>query len=337
MTEPVETAELAAFAKVIETRSLSRAAAELGLPRATLSRRLGRLEERLGARLVRRSTRSLTPTEAGESLYRHARIVLDAVRNAEDSVRRVDDAVRGDLRVSLPPIVTPSFRTLLCGFAERYPEVRLQVHFSTRHVDLRRDGYDVAMRATTEPEPGLIARPLSREPMLCVAAPSYIAQHGELRRRQDLTRHRCLMGFSRGELPQSHWVFRGGSRLHLEGTFFSNDLELLRDAALRGLGIAYLPLMIVYQALESGALVPILPDTLRGEALIAVVYAEREFVPPAVRAFVDAIVEWAPGELGRQVPSCCREAAKEVGTRARVERAPAAGKKRRVKRAAVAS
>jgi DNA-binding transcriptional LysR family regulator len=340
MTEPVETAELAAFAKVIETRSLSRAAAELGLPRATLSRRLGRLEERLGARLLRRSTRSLTPTDAGESLYRHARIVLDAVRNAEDSVRRVDDAVRGDLRVSVPPIVTPSFRELLCGFAERYPEVRLQVHFSTRHVDLRRDGYDVAMRASTEPEPGLIARPLSREPLLCVASPSYLAQHGQLRRRQDLTRHRCLMGFSRGELPQSYWVFRGGSRLHLEGAFFSNDLELLRDAALRGLGIAYLPLMLLYPALESGTLVPVLPDTLRGEALFAVVYAEREFVPPAVRAFVDAVVAWAPTELGRQVPQRCREAMAEAAPATRGERAPrprAVAKKRRVKPAAVAS
>jgi DNA-binding transcriptional LysR family regulator len=337
MTEPVETAELAAFAKVIETRSLSRAAAELGVPRATLSRRLGRLEERLGARLLRRSTRSLTPTDAGESLYRHARIVLDAVRNAEDSVRRVDDAVRGDLRVSVPPIVTPSFRTLLCGFAERYPEVRLQVHFSTRHVDLRRDGYDVAMRATTELEPGLIARPLSREPMLCVAAPSYLAQHAPLRRRQDLTRHRCLMGFTKGELPQAYWVFRGGSRLHLEGALFSNDLELLRDAAVRGLGIAYLPLMVLYPALENGSLVPILPDTLRGEALIAVVYAEREFVPPAVRAFVDAVVEWAPAELGRQVPLGCREAMADTKPQAPAARVPARAKKRRLKRAAVAS
>jgi DNA-binding transcriptional LysR family regulator len=333
MTEPVETAELAAFAKAVETRSLTRAAAELGLPRATLSRRLGRLEERLGARLLRRSTRSLTPTDAGESLYRHARIVLDAVRNAEDSVRRVDDAVRGDLRVSVPPIVTPSFRAMLCGFAVRYPEVRLQVQFSTRHVDLRREGYDVAMRAATEHEPGLIARPLSREPMLCVASPGYIAAHGEVRRRQDLTKHRCLMGFARGELPQSSWVFRGGSRLHLEGAFFSNEPELLRDAAVRGLGIAYLPLMIVYQELESGALVPILPESLRGEALLAVVYAEREFVPPAVRAFVDAIVAWAPAELGRQVPARCREAMTE-----RPSRAPAPGKKkRRLKPAAAAS
>lgn len=116
------------------------------------------------------------------------------------------------------------------------------------------------------------------------------------------------MGFARGELPQSHWAFASGNKLHLDGSFFSNDLELLREASLRGLGIAFLPLMVVHDALMSGDLVPILPDTLHAEALFAVVYPEREFVPPAVRAFVEAVVAWAPAELGRKLPSGCREA-----------------------------
>jgi DNA-binding transcriptional LysR family regulator len=308
MPDPVETAELAAFVQTVDARSLSRAAAELGIPRATLSRRLARLEQRLGARLLRRSTRSLALTDAGESFNRHARIVLEAVAHAEASVRQVDDAVRGSLRVSVPPIVTPSFRSMLCSFAERYPEVRLQVHFTSRIVDLRRDGYDVALRASSDMEPGLIARPLSREPMLAVASPAYLAAHGVPRSRRDLARHRCLMGFARGELPQSHWTFGSGNKVHLEGVFFSNELDLLCDAALRGLGIAFLPLMITHAALQSGALVPVLPDTLYAEALIAVVYPEREFVPPAVRAFVEAVVAWAPGELGRKLPGTCRAA-----------------------------
>ena len=307
MTHPVETAELAAFAKIVEARSLSRAAAELGWPRATLSRRLGRLEQRLGARLLRRTTRSLTLTDAGESFYRHARIALDAVQSAELSVRRIDDAVRGDLRVSVPPLLPTSFRDMLCSFIERYPEVRLQVQSTSRLVDLQRDGYDVALRATGELEPGLIARPLAREPRICVASPAYLERNGTPRTRRDLARHRCLMGFARGELPESHWSFDTGS-LHVEGTLFSNELTLLRDAAVRGLGIAYLPLVLVYADLESGRLRPVLPDTLRGEVTIAVVYAERQFLPPAVRAFVDAVVEWAPTELGRQVPEACREA-----------------------------
>src|SRR3954447_14148924 len=109
MTDPIETAELLAFSRIVDAKSLSRAAAELRVPRATISRRLARLEERLSARLLRRTTRSLVLTDAGEALYRHARIVLDAVGNAEASVRRTDDhVVRGDLRVSVPPMMNRS-------------------------------------------------------------------------------------------------------------------------------------------------------------------------------------------------------------------------------------
>ncbi|HWO08932.1 MAG TPA: LysR substrate-binding domain-containing protein [Polyangiaceae bacterium] len=308
MNDPLETAELLAFSKTVEARSLSRAAAELSIPRATLSRRLARLEERIGARLLRRSTRSLALTDAGEKLYRHARIVLDAVQTAEASVRQVDDAVRGELRVAVPPIATDSFYALLCSFVERYPEVRLSVHVSSRIVDLVRDGYDVALRASTEMEPGIIARTLSREPVLCLAAPAYLTAHGMPRSARDLRSHRCLMGFSRGELPQTHWVFGARGRQHVEGILYSNELNLLRAAALRGLGIAYLPLMLVHEDLRSGALVPVLPDKLRSEALIAVVYPERQFVSPAVRAFVEMVVAWAPEALGKRLPEQCREA-----------------------------
>lgn len=312
MADPLETAELLAFAKAVEARSLSRAAAELGLPRATLSRRLARLEERIGARLLRRTTRSLVLTDAGENLYRHARIVLDAVQTAEASVRQVGDVVRGNLRVSVPPIVTESFRDMLCSFMERYPEVRLSVDFGSRMVDLLRDGYDVALRASTGMEPGLIARQLSREPVLCVASPAYLAQHGWPRSPRELASHRCLMGFARGELPQTQWVFGAAGAQHLEGILHSNELSLLRSAALRGLGIAYLPLTIVHADLAQGSLVAVAPDELRSEARIALVYPEREFVPPAVRAFIEAVAAWAPGSLGLTLPEC-REALSAAG------------------------
>lgn len=308
MTNPLETAEIAAFARAAEVRSLSRAAAELGVPRATLSRRLARLERRLGVRLLRRTTRSLALTDAGESFYRHSRSVLEAVRSAEESVRRVDDAVRGTLRVSVPPLLPPSFCELVCDFMERYPEVKLSIHASSRHVDLRRDGYDVALRAATVLEPGLIARRLGREPVLCVAAPSYLAAHGAPRTRRELAKHRCLMAFSRGELPETDWRFASGGALHVDGIFHSNEIQMLRTAAVRGLGIAYLPLTAVFAELERGALVPVLPKLLRGEAVIALVHLEREFVPPVLRAFIDAVVEWAPRELGRAVPDACRNA-----------------------------
>jgi DNA-binding transcriptional LysR family regulator len=312
MQEPLETAELLAFARTVDARSLSRAAAELGVPRATIGRRLARLEERLGARLLRRTTRSLALTDAGEALYRHARIVLDAVENAEASVRQTDDVVRGDLRVSVPPMMNPSFSAMVCEFAGRYPAVRVHLHGSTRHVDLRRDGYDVAVRASNGPlEPGLVARVLARMPLLAVASPAYLAAHGTPRTRRDLRAHRCLMGFDRDELPQSHWPAAGGGKLHVDGAFFSNEISLVGEAAVRGLGIAVLPLMFVAPFLENGDLVQVLEGVVEASSTISVVYAERELVPPHVRAFVDAVVAWAPDQLTIEIPARCRAAQKK--------------------------
>ena len=299
MNDPVETSELLAFAKTIEAKSLSRAAIELGVPRATISRRLARLEQRLDARLLRRTTRSLALTDAGEALYRHARIVLDAVAHAEASVRRTDDVVRGDLRVSVPPIMPASFYALVCDFAKRYPELRLHMHFSTQHVDLRRGDYDVALRASTELEPGLIARTLARARVVAVASPAYVAEHGTPRSERDLREHRCLMGFTRGEFPQTHWPLRGGGKVHVEGSLFSNEITLLCEAALHGLGIAFLPWIMVGDLVESGALVHVLEGVVETESRVAAVYLEREFVPPQVRAFVDAVAGWAVVGLDR--------------------------------------
>jgi DNA-binding transcriptional LysR family regulator len=296
MADPLETSELLAFAKTVESRSLSRAASELRIPRATVSRRLARLEERLSTRLLRRTTRSMVLTDAGEALYRHARIVLDAVQHAEASVLRTDGAIRGDLRVSAPPIMSRSFYSMICGFARRHPEVRLQVHLSAQIVDLAKGDYDVALRASPDLQPGLVGRVLSREPLIGVAAPSYLAARGTPRSSRDLRSHRCLMGFGGRDVPQTHWPL-GGAKVHVEGSFFSNDMTLLCAAAVDGLGIAVIPMVLVRRFLETGALVQVLPGILESRSQLAVVYLEREFVPPQVRAFVEATVEWA--EVGR--------------------------------------
>ncbi len=297
MSDPVETAELVAFTKTVESKSLSRAAAELRVPRATVSRRLGRLEERLGARLLSRTTRTLVLTDIGEVFYRQACIALEAVRLAQQSVRMTDDVVRGDLRVSVPPVMSVSFHAMLCEFATRYPELRVHVHTSNQLVDILSGGYDVALRASSHIQPGLIARTLFRDPMIAVASPAYLADRGTPRTQRDLRTHRCLLGFARGELPESHWPMVTGGKLHVDGAFFANDIALLCDAALRGLGIALLPRDLVASHLESGALLQVLADIIGAEMQIALVYPERAFLPPQVRAFIDAVAAWVPREL----------------------------------------
>ncbi|WP_313904662.1 LysR family transcriptional regulator [Rhizobium bangladeshense] len=322
----METAELVAFTTTVDTKSLSRAAAELRVPRATVSRRLARLEERLGARLLRRTTRSLVLTDIGEVFYRQACIALEAVRLAEQSVRMTDDVVRGDLRVSVPPMMSVSFHAMLCEFASLYPELRVHVHTANQLVDILHGGYDVALRASSHLQPGLIARTLFRDPMIAVAAPAYLAGHGTPRTQSDLRTHRCLLGFARGELPETHWPMVSGGKLHVDGAFFANDIALLCDAAVSGLGIALLPHNLVAPHLASGALVQVLAGVVGAEMQIALVYPERAFLPPQVRAFIDAVAAWVSRELVANQHSSQREPlgvvtrAKEVAPRSSSKR-----------------
>jgi len=295
MSDPLETAELLAFARVVDAKSLSRAAVELGVPRATIGRRLARLEQRLRTRLLRRTTRSLALTDAGELFYRQARIVLDAVAQAQASVRNTGEVMRGVLRVSIPPVNDDALPAMITSFAKEHPDVRLQVDASTRIVDLLREGYDLALRASMAMSPGLIARTIQRDKVIAVASPEYLAKYGTPRSIKDLRKHRCLTGFARGELPQGMWRL-GRSEVHVESAFSSNDIRLLREAAVRGVGIALLPRFLVSHLLEIGALVQVLPGVVEAENRLAVVYPEREFLPRHVRAFIDVLVQWKPGQ-----------------------------------------
>jgi DNA-binding transcriptional LysR family regulator len=297
MSEPIETAELLAFARTVEAKSLSRAAAELRVPRATLSRRLARLEHRLSTRLLLRTTRNLALTDAGEALYKHARRVLDAVADAEASVRRTDDAIRGDLRVSVPPLLTRGIRLVLVEFAKTYPGVRLQIDVSTHHVDFFRGGYDVAVRTSADLPPGLVARTLLHTRLVAVASSGYLQANGVPRARTDLRKHACLMGFTHGSIPATHWPTLRGGKVRVSGTIFSNDLRFLCEAALAGLGIALLPTFIVDEFLKHRELVHVLVKTIGSDAKTSVVYPEREFLPPTVRAFIDLVSVRVPQEL----------------------------------------
>lgn len=292
MQDPIETAELLAFVKTVETHSLSRAAAELGVPRATISRRLARLEERLGTRLIRRTTRSLALTRAGEMLHRHARAVLDAISEAEGSVRQTDEVLRGELRVSAPAIMNDSFQEMVATFVRSNPGVRLHLHLSSQHVDLKRGGHDLALRAAMTLEPGLVARTLMRMTLVAVASPAYLKAYGVPRRLTELAQHRCLLGFARGELPETHWPLVKGGKISVTGAFFTNDMPLLCDFALRGLGIALVPTVMAAPYLDSGELVHVLSGEVGAETRFSIVYPEREFIPPQLRAFIDAVVAW---------------------------------------------
>lgn len=316
MKAPLPTVELLAFTQVVETGSVSSAALALRVPRATIGRRLAVLERRLGRRLLRRTTRSQVLTDAGSLLYPHARMVLDAVKRAEESLGAHDGgAVRGEVRVSVPAFLPPSFNAMACEFMKRFPEVRLHVHLTNRVVDLRRDGYDLALRVSRALEPGLIARTLARDRLVAVASPGYLAQHGTPRTTRDLAKHRCLMDFTDDELPQGYWPAGGSGQVHVDGVLFASSRSLLRAAAMAGLGIAVLPMMEVRPFLERGQLVHVLPGSIGGELVVVIAHPEREFVPPQVRAFADALTRWTVTELAALAPGASASTSRSAASR----------------------
>jgi DNA-binding transcriptional LysR family regulator len=296
LIQMLETEELRLFSKVVATSSISRAASELRVPRATLSRKLAGLEEKLGVRLIQRTTRRMTLTDDGRVLHRHAQNVLEAVRLAEASVRRSDEGVRGDVRVSMPPMVGTGLPDLIADFALAHPQVRLQVHVSNRVVDLRGEGFDVAIRATGTLEPGLIARKLARVSLVGVASPAYLAAHGTPASLGDLRSHRCLMSLGRDTRAQTQWQVEG-KKVALEGSAFADDPHLVLRLAIRGLGIAFLPATLVATPVARGELVTVMPKTLRLDGSVSLVSVERKLVSPAARAFIAWVVERGPSAL----------------------------------------
>ncbi|MCB9764217.1 MAG: LysR family transcriptional regulator [Alphaproteobacteria bacterium] len=277
---------------VVEEGSLTAAARALGLPRPTLSRRLARLEERLGVRLVHRTTRRLSVTPAGEALYAKARLVVQVAREAEAEARRVDDVPRGLLRVSVPTGAPQQvLARWLVGFLDAYPEVQVEVVASSAHVDLVGEGFDVALRAGPVEDTSLIAHPLVRNERIAVASPAYLQARGTPCRPEDLRDHDCIVGYRAGIAPETHWPACGGGSIPVHGRLCTNQMEVRLHAAIQGQGIAMVFARLAAAALADGRLTQVLPDQLRHPERVSLVYRERAFLEPKIRAFVDHLSE----------------------------------------------
>lgn len=291
-----------AFVAILDAGSISEAARELDVPRASLSRRLARLEERLGVRLLHRNTRTLIATPAGLALYPRARALVLAATEALESVARLDDVPRGLLRVSTPPHYNPSFGVFFATFLRAHPHVQLELQTSARHVDLASEQIDVAIRGGVVRDTSLIARPLSHSMMTAVASPAYLERCGTPSNAEDLASHACLRGFAGTKRASSNWPLQGGGEVQVDGPFVSDDMMALRGAAEDGLGIALIPSGLIRSSVANGRLVKVLEDEVGLSVSLSVVWKEREFLDPKIRAFVDAIVRWQEeGGLRRDI------------------------------------
>ena len=279
--------DLLVFTRVVNAGSFTAAAVVLGLPKSTVSRRLSRLEERLGVRLLQRTTRKLNLTDAGRTLYvRSARIMSD-LEDAERAVTEMREEPRGRLRVTAP-VELPAMPQLVTDFLDRFPDVQIDLDLTNRYVDLVEEGFDVAVRAGQLSDSSLVARKIGDTRRSLVASPVYVARRGTPQNIGDLADHDCVL-FGRWS-TNATWTLsgpQGPTKLQVKGRISVNHLDAARHAALTGFGIALLPVDWVADDLAAGRLLSVLPDASPPPGSLWAVYPSRKHVPAAVRAFID--------------------------------------------------
>jgi DNA-binding transcriptional LysR family regulator len=289
--------DLRSFVEVVESGGFNRAAKRLGVSKSIVSRRIARLESGLGARLLSRTTRGISPTEAGLEFKARSERILADVEEARDAVAQKGGGVVGRLRLSAPlAFGVKHVAPVLTELARRYPKLELDVSYSDRIADLIGERLDAAIRIGTLPDSSLVARRIAPVRGALVASPDYLTRHGQPERPDDLTRHDCLIYTGQADAV---WQFRSGKRLisvRPSGRLRSDNAEALLQWAIAGLGIAHIPSFLVADAVESSSLVPLLHAHAAAEFGIFVVRPPGAHVPAKVRVLVDALVARFGGE-----------------------------------------
>ena len=287
--------DILVFMAVVDAGSFVAGGQAMGLSRSAAGKAVIRLENRLGARLLNRTTRTLSLTDEGRVFYERGLQILATVDEAEASVAGKSGTPRGVLRLTVPDafgrlVMLPIIRKYLLA----WPEIQIEVSFTDRLADLVEEGFDLAVRiGVTASDSRLVSRVVATYQALLCAAPSYIAARGEPADLDDLSGHDCLIFMSRQQ--RQSWRFRGEdgawvkaqgrSRLRLDSG------EALRDAAVAGLGIAFLPDFLVAEDLAAGRLQQVLPGLAAEEVKILTLYPSKRLLEPRVRRFIDLMVE----------------------------------------------
>jgi DNA-binding transcriptional LysR family regulator len=294
---------LAIFAKVVELRSFAGAAAELALSKATVSKAVSRLEERLGARLFNRTSRRLALTDAGQRLaVRAARLLADG-EAAENETLAQSTAPRGLVRLAAPMTFgVKSVAPLLPEFLAQYPDVSIDLHLSDATVDLIGEGFDVGLRIARLPDSSLIARRLCAMPRYTVASPSYLKRYGRPTHPMHLAQHKCF-GYAYLSTPNVwHYTNASGEQANVRpaGQLRVNNGEAVLPAVIAGLGIADLPEFIVGDAIAAGQLEVILKGWKQPEGAVHLVMPPGGPRPARVEALVDFLAKHFAKGRGRK-------------------------------------
>lgn len=280
------------FVEVIDRGSLTAAADSLDMSRAMTSRYIAELEKWVGVRLLQRSTRKISLTNAGQDALSRFRQMLELSADVE-TINDADQlAPHGLLRVAVSTSLgATELSRAAADYVLRYPGTTIDLQLAERSVNLIEDRIDLAVRITNDISPGLIARKLTVCRSVVVASPDYLRHHGTPLRVEELSQHNCL---THSYVGKNLWRFmRGGEQIEVSvaGNINANDANALTEIALAGAGIASLPTFLVASKINSGELVVLLPDSHREEFGIYGIYTSRRHMPAILRTFIDFLVE----------------------------------------------
>lgn len=284
------------FAMVVEHGGFSAAERATDIPKSKLSRRVHNLEERLGVRLIQRSSRHFAVTDIGINVYRHAQVMMTAAQAAHDLVDHLSIQPRGVIKMSLPvSIAQNEIAKILPEFLKTYPEIKVQLIVSNRRVDIINEGIDIALRVRSnlDDDPTLVLRKFEKIEQHLFASQAYLNQYGDLKHPEDLSEHRILSMVD--EHLDQHIVVHDEDnhqkKIKVNPVVMGSDLMMLAQLARQNCGIALLPDTIAQDYIESGELVRVLPNWKAPHGILHAVYPSRRGQLPAVRVLIDYLVK----------------------------------------------
>ncbi len=287
-----------AFVRVVDAGSFSAAARQWGRSKAVVSKYVSALEDHLSVVLLRRTTRSLSLTDAGRAYREQCSGILGEIQSLEASLHEGVAAPRGRLRVTAPPgFASHYLEVLTVDFLARYPDVTVELDLTHRMVDLVEEGIDVAVRVTDPRDSSLIARQIAPASVVAVASPAYLRRRGTPKKPSDLRAHDCLVDTNFRDQQRWRFVDKGKTEtVAVDGPIRVNHPDAILELALAGLGIALVPEFVARNALRDKNLREVLPGTVAFRWSILAVYPRRRYLPLRVRAYVDYLVERLGGE-----------------------------------------
>ena len=287
------------FALVVEHGGFSAAERATDIPKSKLSRRVYNLEERLGVRLIQRSSRHFAVTDIGMNIFRHAQVMLNAAQAAHDLVDHLSTEPRGTIKVSLPvSIAQNELAKVLPAFLKQYPQIKVQMMVTNRRVDIINEGFDLALRVRSnlDDDPNLVIRQFAKIEQHLYASQAYLNEFGDLKEPQQLSEHKIL---SMAEEHAEQFIVlqneqQQQQKIRVIPTILGSDLIMMSKLTAANCGISLLPDNVVHQYVERGELVKVLPDWKSAQGIFHMVYPSRRGLLPAVRVFIDYLVEQIP-------------------------------------------